>query len=295
MENILAFDLGGTSIKYAIITKNGEIFNKGITPIPKDSFDSLCNVLKDIYNNFKNQDISGIAFSSPGAVNNSTGIISGVSAIPYIHNFKIKQEFEKIFSLPVVMENDGNCAALAEYWKGNAKNSKIMASIVLGSGVGGAVVSEGKLLNGKTSQTGEFGYMLLEKEKTWSSLCSTISLVQQLRKETNNLNLTSEEIFSKNLDTEISKNPSLKNILETYYFNMFKGIYSIQCSFDTDTIIIGGGISSNPIFFNKLLEYSEKFYNELEIKVNKPNIKKAFFENDANLLGAVYNFILKTT
>lgn len=293
MKNLLVFDLGGTSIKYALITKNGEILKKGITSTPKKSFTSLCEVLKSIYFNFKEQNIYGIAFSSPGAVNNSTGVISGVSAIPYIHNFEIKQEFEKIFNLPVVMENDGNCAALAEYWKGSGKNSNIMASIVLGSGVGGAIVIEGELLNGRTSQTGEFGYMLLEQGKTWSSLCSTTSFVQQIREITNDFTLTGEDIFSENLDLEIAKNSSLKNVLEKYYFNMFKGIYSIQCSFDTDSIIIGGGISSNTIFFNKLLEYLEKFYNELDIKVSKPNVKKALFENDANLLGAAYNFILK--
>ena len=74
-------------------------------------------------------------------------------------------------------------------------------------------------------------------------------------------------------------------------FNLFKGIYNLQCAFDTDTIIIGGGISSNKIFFDNLLKYIDKFYNSLEIKVEKPFIQKAYFENDSNLIGAAYNYL----
>ena len=129
--------------------------------------------------------------------------------------------------------------------------------------------------------------MLLEGNRTWSSLCSTISLVEQAKKVTKINDLDGIKLF----DLSLNEYPEVEILLKNYYFNLSKGIYNLQCAFDSDAFIIGGGISSNPIFFENLKNYLNDFYNSLDDKVEVPFIKKAFFENDSNLIGAAYNFI----
>ena len=80
--------------------------------------------------------IQGVAISSPGAVNKNTGVIEGASALPYIHGFNIQSELETLFALPVSIENDANCAALAEVAFGAAKGCTTALLLVLGTGVG---------------------------------------------------------------------------------------------------------------------------------------------------------------
>lgn len=287
MKNIVVFDLGGSSVKYGVVNFLGEILFKDSFPTPKNSFSTLLNSMVSILKSLTKFSPVGVSISSPGAVDSKDGVIRGVSAIEYIHNFQIVKVFEDAFNLPVHIENDGNCSALAEFWMGNGKTFNSIISLVLGSGVGGAVIQNNTLVNGKTFQSGEFGYMLLDSNKTWSSLCSTISLVQRAREITKNPNLDGITLF----DLNLTQQSEIKQLLDNYYLNLIKGIYNLQCAFDTETIIIGGGISSNPLFLKNLLKTLDNFYDSLSDRVEKPFIQKALFENDANLIGAAYNFI----
>ncbi|MGL5175995.1 MAG: ROK family protein [Cetobacterium sp.] len=289
MKNIVVFDLGGSSVKYGVVNFLGEVLSKGSFPTPTDSFSTLLNSMVSILKSLSNFSPIGVSISSPGAVDSKDGVIRGVSAIDYIHNFEIVKTFEDAFNLPVHIENDGNCSALAEFWMGNGKSFDNMVSLVLGSGVGGAVIQNGSLINGKTFQSGEFGYMLLDNNKTWSSVCSTISLVKRAKEITQNPDLDGITLF----DLDLTNNLDIKILLDNYYLNLVKGIYNLQCAFDTETIVIGGGISSNPLFLKNLLKTLDDFYESLNDRVEKPFIQKALFENDANLIGAAYNFINK--
>lgn len=111
--NLIAIDIGGTTIKIATwINKKIKMVFTIDTP---DNLDTFYEELTDAVNEIKAKNkINGVAISSLGAVNKKTGVIEGASALPYIHNFKIVPELEKKFGLPVSIENDANCAALAE-------------------------------------------------------------------------------------------------------------------------------------------------------------------------------------
>ena len=113
MNNLGLIDIGGTSIKFAVWDGNQlveHVVRK--TPHTLDEFYSV--LTSEVFTMKKNYQITGVGISSPGAVNKKTGVIEGASAIPYIHNFEIQPELEKRFGLKVSMENDANCAALAE-------------------------------------------------------------------------------------------------------------------------------------------------------------------------------------
>ena len=142
--SLLAIDIGGTTIKYTLYDKGklGDITSVK-TPIDLESFyHCLSNIVEQAK---KEHIIQGVAISSPGAVNKNTGVIEGASALPYIHGFNIQSELETLFALPVSIENDANCAALAEVAFGAAKGCTTALLLVLGTGVGGAVVIDGKV------------------------------------------------------------------------------------------------------------------------------------------------------
>lgn len=148
MAYYVAFDIGGTFIKYALLQDEGTIINKAKVETPH-SLNELYQVLTHIVNAFKQtHHIEGIAISAPGAVDSDTGIIKGASALPYIHGPNIKTDLEKLTNLRVEIENDANCAALAEVWLGNAKNTKDAMFVVIGTGIGGQLLRIVKFIVG---------------------------------------------------------------------------------------------------------------------------------------------------
>src|SRR5699024_11932360 len=132
---LMAFDLGGTSVKYGTYVKD-ELIDKGsfITPATLEELMEKMTTVID-----KQEKIEGIAISAPGSVNQKDRVIEGISAIPYIHFTPIYDLFEKEFGLPVAIENDANCAGLCEVDRGAAKNGENIVFFVLGTGMGGSI------------------------------------------------------------------------------------------------------------------------------------------------------------
>lgn len=149
MKPIITIDVGGTTIKYALFNESNQtLINKGVVDTPKN-LATFYTVIEKIVKKYDRTKIAGVALSIPGAVNQQTGIIGGISALPYIHNFPIKAALEKRLNLPVSMENDANCAALAEVKSGMAVNMQNVVMLVIGTGVGGAVVINRQLVHGQ--------------------------------------------------------------------------------------------------------------------------------------------------
>lgn len=135
---ILALDFGGTSIKYGLWKE--ELIEQGVTPLPK-TWEEALKAIEKILERYRNDGylIDGIATSVPGAVSQEEDKIYGLTAIDYIHHRSFTQELSDYFQLPVTMENDANCAALSEIWKGHADDAQSILYFVFGTGVGGAI------------------------------------------------------------------------------------------------------------------------------------------------------------
>ena len=185
MENYLAIDVGGTALKIGLLTEEGEILESDSKKTPK-TLDAFYQIIEDTFHEYEG--VKGLALSLPGAVDSETGIIGGSSALDYIHGPNIKEELEKRLQVRVEMENDANCAALAEVWKGAASDVNDCCFIVSGTGIGGAVVKNKRIHKGQHLHGGEFGYMIADfnfetKEmKTWSDVGSTVAVVRAVAK-----------------------------------------------------------------------------------------------------------------
>ena len=282
--SLLTIDVGGTSIKYALFRK-GALSQKGSFPTPT-SLTAYYEVLTELVKNYEQlYQITGVAISSPGAVNKTTGAIEGASALPYIHHFDIRGELEARFVLPVSMENDANCAALAELKFGAAKGIKDVIFMVLGTGVGGAIVIDGKIRHGQHLFGGELGFMLMDDTHSFSELGTTIGMANRYKARTGK-DLTGEAIFYlAHAGEEIAQEE-----MTVFLFNVAKGIFNLAYAFDPECIVIGGGVSQAEWLIPELEKELQKMLNKFRIAPFLPVIKACQYRNDANLVGAAVDF-----
>lgn len=297
MRNFMVFDIGGSSTKWSIINEVGEFKESGKFSCPRTAEEFFSELIK-ITNKMKvKYDVTGIAISAPGAVDSETGVIGGLSAIPYIHGPNFKEILKEGTGLNAEIENDANCAALGECWLGSGKDNNDLAFVVCGTGIGGAIVKDKKIHGGIHKHGGEFGYCSInfdfidEKPKftTWSKSGSTTALARNVAelKGLEEGSLDGVEVFEL---CSKGDEVALKEV-NKYYFTMAVGIYNIQYTYDPEVIILGGAISERE-------DYVEEINNRLDIMMSgdlegtiRPVLKTCKYGNDANKLGALCNYL----
>ena len=150
-KRYICLDIGGTYIKHGLLTENGEILTTGKIPTRAKEggqavFEQAVKLVED-YLEKEEQKPSGIAISTAGMVDPKTGMILHASdAIPGYAGINYKAYMEERFHLPCAVENDVNCAGLAESVSGAGKGSRINFCLTVGTGIGGCLVVDGKVL-----------------------------------------------------------------------------------------------------------------------------------------------------
>lgn len=288
---IACLDIGGTSIKVAVSDREGNLKEKGFVKV-EETFEALMGNIVEWINSMKEKyEIEGVAISSPGAVDTKTGIVGGASAVPCIHGPNWKEEILKRTSLRASIENDANCAALAEVFSGTAKGVSDMMFLVCGTGIGGAIVNNGKIHHGKHLHGGEFGYMLMEEEDgqfyNLSEVASTMSFVRRVRKHYNDESWDGVKVF----EEAANGNEVCIEAIERFYKNLAKGIFNIQYVYDPEMILLGGAISEREDFIDRINEKIDEIMSKVEIAKVRPQVLTCTHKKDANLIGAVANFI----
>lgn len=281
--NLAAIDIGGTTIKIAT-WKDNQLQDKHAIDTPKDLNGFYKALTEEVNKIKKDTKIEGVAISSPGAVNKKTGIIGGSSAIPYIHNFKIVDELEKRFGLPVSVENDANSAALGELAEGSGKGCDSVAFFVIGTGIGGALIINQKVWHGAHLFGGEFGYMIMGAH-TLSELASPVAMANRYNERTGK-HLDGKTIF----ELADKDDPVASDERQTLIHALAVAIYNIQHSFDPEKIVLGGGISNNPELIPLLNKEIDRLRDDLDLVTLKPDIVLCKLKSDANLRGAVADF-----
>jgi predicted NBD/HSP70 family sugar kinase len=183
------------------------------------------------------------------------------------------------------MENDANCAALAELKFGAAKGMKDVIFMVLGTGVGGAIVIDGKIRHGQHLFGGELGFMLMDDTHSFSELGTAIGMANRYKARTGK-DLTGEAIFNlAHAGEEIAQEE-----MTVFLFNVAKGIFNLAYAFDPECIVIGGGVSQAEWLIPELEKELQKMLNKFRIAPFLPVIKACQYRNDANLVGAAVDF-----
>ncbi len=289
--SVLVFDWGGTGIKHGL-WKNDRLEQQEQFPTPK-TWQDLKNQMKAVKDGYSEEDLEGVAISAPGAVNSQKGVIEGISAIPYIHHFPIQAELEAYFGLPVAFENDANSAGMAEVWKGAAREYQDVLFLVLGTGVGGAVIKNGQVEKGAHLYGGEFGLIYLDGNQTFSGVGTAVKMADRycLRHDLEKGSVSGEEVFR--FATEGDEIAAEE--VENFYNYVARGVFSLQFTLDPECIVIGGGVSAKPGLLEEVNRRVLELFADHEIIDFEPVIRTCEFKNDANLIGAVANFYQQQT
>lgn len=297
MKNVACFDVGGTFIKYGIVNEHGEIIEKSKMQTPNHD----CNVeipkmINDKVEELKNKHrIDAVGISTAGKVDSDKGVVVFASDnLPKYSGAKLADEISDKLGIPCYVENDVNAAALAESWMGASKGVDTFVCVTLGTGIGGAIIINGKLFKGVMGGSGEVGHMIVsqggEKCNCGSNGCyeryaSTSSLV---RSYSNKSGLPMEELNGKVIFDKINeKQPLAMEVYNEFLENIVIGLVNITHIFDPGLIVIGGGISAQgEPFFKDLNDLFKK--KVMSSYGEYTSIVPAQLGNDAGILGACY-------
>lgn len=286
MKSIAVIDVGGSSIKFG--TWNGTSLTKlNAWPTPSD-LDGFYQLLHTQVEQIKQSwPIVGVGISIPGSVNKQSGQIEGSSALDYIHFFDIHSALVQLFGLPVTLENDANCAALAEVTDGAGRDVSNMLFMVIGTGIGGAVIVDNHIWHGKHLFGGEFGYMLIDESHILSELGSPVKVARRYTKARNDGHKYSgKQVFEL---ADRGDQLAIKQV-DTMYSALGRALFNLQYSFDPEKIVIGGAISNNPELIERLYEKVAECRATSKIGLIMPDLAKCQYTDAANLRGAAVDF-----
>ena len=290
MKKYLALDVGGSSVKYAVMTENLEFLEHGKVLISTESKEELFGPLKELFDQY-HEGIEGVAMSIPGMLDRHRGFAYTGGAFRWISNMEYAKELEELFGVPVTICNDAKAAAMAEMGYGNLQGIDNAVVIILGTGIGGAVVANGQLLDGKHFSAGEFsslrGDYLQREEDKGDRFASTNGIrgVMKVMKEYTGL----DDIDALQAFRMIREGNEQALAAMNHYCDMLAfHIYNLQVVIDADRFVIGGGISNEPMFIGMVNEAVDRIFSTGRIP--RPEVINCRFLSDANLIGAVYNF-----
>ena len=295
--NYLTIDVGGTNIKYALMTKEAEILEKGEIPTPYDGLETFLEILESIYKKYP--DVEALAMSAPGKIDSVKGYTYTSGALGYFNNTDLKGILEGRIGIPVSIENDAKCAALAELWKGSLRGIDNSIVIVLGTGIGGAVIINGKLYRGKTFAAGEFSGIPVHWDQAykaegnigWSSVNGVSAL---MKKYAAALEIDPSEVNGRIFFEKANNGGELEiSLLDEFCDTLVTGMYAMQLILDTEVYAIGGGISQQPLLMERLQHACDVHASKMSAgSVTHPvNIVPCTFYNDSNLIGALYHYL----
>lgn len=286
--NILAIDIGGTMIKYGLVSSDGEILSTDkIETEAEKGLENILNKIDNIFKRYKENNPVGIAVSGTGQINGIIGkVIGGNPIIPNWIGTNLVKILEKKYNLPAVLENDVNCVALGEKWIGAGKDLSNFICLTIGTGIGGGIILNNQLFRGENFVAGEFGHILIKKGE-FEQFASTTALIR-LVKERTEKTLNGKEIF----DLEKKEIVEYQEVISEWIENLTDGLSSIAYCFNPANIILGGGvIEQGEALINRV---KNSLFKKIGLQFKeKLNIIQAKLGNNAGMIGASYLLLEK--
>lgn len=287
----LGVDIGGTDIKFGVLDENNSIIFSDSIPTVTDSEAALVNsITTKCTEIMKLYPIIGVGLGTPGIIKN--GLVTA-SNIPF-KNTDLEKLVAKELNIPVTMSNDANCAALGESVCGVGKEAKNIIMLTLGTGIGGGIIVDGKIYQGRGS-AGEIGHMCIEndglpcgcgKSGCWERYASVTALIGQAKAAAEqNPDSILADIYKANgklsgkliFEAIRRKCPIAVAVFDKYLDYLVIGIRSIKSVFDPDMIILSGGITNAGDDF--ILPLVKKVGGEVKVAISS-------LKSDAGVIGA---------
>lgn len=289
MKKYVSIDIGGTAIKYGVINSERQIVEKEQMPTEawRGGPEILNKVIGIVETYKKIYTVSGICISTAGMVDVEKGeIFYAAPLIPNYAGTKFKQVLEEKFQIPCEVENDVNCAGLAESVSGVAKQSKVTLCLTVGTGIGGCIIIQGKIFRGYSNSACEVGYMNMG-DSDFQTLGAASVLTKKVaeRKKEPQERWNGYRIFEHAKKGDAVCCQAIDEMVDI----LGKGIANICYVLNPEIIVLGGGIMAQQEFLKEKIEQSVKRYLVPSIAENT-KIAFAKHKNDAGMLGAFYHF-----
>lgn len=289
MKSYVSIDIGGTAIKYGIIDEYGRILTKDKidTEAHKGGPEILNKVFRIVENYLDVYKPVGICISTAGMVDTEKGeIFYSAPLIPRYAGTKFKEELERRFSIPCEVENDVNCAGLAESVSGAAIGSKVALCLTIGTGIGGCILIDGNVFHGFSNSACEIGYMHM-----FDSDFQTLGASSILTKKVAEIKQNSEVIWDGyHIFEEAKKGDDICiTAIDEMVEVLGMGIANICYVINPEVVVLGGGVMAQDTYLKPKIEKALKKYLVPSI-AEKTRLEFAKHKNDAGMMGAFYNF-----
>ena len=273
--NKIGIDLGGTKIEGILVDETFEtIERKRIPTNQDDGYDSILQSIKNLILELtrESDEKFSIGICTPGALSLNSGLIKNSNTQCLIGK-DLRNDLQNILDHDVSIENDANCFALAEARLGAGKNSNIVFGVIMGTGVGGGIIIDGKIHHGRTNIAGEWGHHCLHNEGN-GCYCGNRGCVETyisgpaLEKNWSQLSSLNQSLPEIIQNTD---NPNFVNWKKTFLDNFGLSLANVIDILDPDMIILGGGVSNIDFLYDegKNLVYEKVFSDIIDTPIVK--------------------------
>lgn len=306
---IYGIDIGGTTVKMGLFDEKGDMLEKWEIVTRKENNGE--NILPDIVKSIKEKnseksietdDILGIGMGVPGPITEDGRVLKCANLGWGI--FSVADEMSKLTGVKKVkVGNDANVAALGEQWRGGGRGFDNIVMVTLGTGVGGGIIMNGKILTGENGAAGEIGHIKVNPKETLTCGCGCKGCLEQYSSATGVIRLAKERLEASDKPSELRKfaddQIGGKEVFDAYkagdelaaeavdefaaYLGM--GLGNVASVVDTQAFVIGGGLSKNgPIVIELIKKQYEK---NVMFALKNTEFRLAELGNDAGMYGAV--------
>lgn len=307
----IGVDLGGTNLRVAAVDSDGRVLERRQLPAevrsgPTPVINALSDAVMELRERFAvgGAKLVGVGVGVPGIIFLSTGLLKKSPNLPGWEDIPVKEEIERRIGTKVYLENDANAAALGEAWAGAARNVRHLCLLTLGTGVGGGIIINGRILHGFAGMAAEVGHMTVEPQgalcgcgnhgclEQYASATAIVRMAREavagersegLRALERENRLTSKRIY----EAACGGDPMAKEIFVAMGRALGVGIATLINVLNPALVVLGGGVAAAwdafaPAMFDEL---PRRCYIHREIPVR---IERAQLGNDAGLVGAAY-------
>ena len=299
---MVAVDLGGTSIKAALVTSDGTIQKRAAVPTEASAgrqrvLDLLINAVEQVLV----PEARAIGLGSPGQVDPATGEVNWVENIPCLNGTNIRDPIARQFGLPVQIDNDATNATRGEYLFGSGQGTKMLLGVTLGTGVGGGIIQDGHVLRGVSNYAGELGHMTyipdgmacscgkrgcVEAYASATALTRAARSIQKRKIPSRLLDVAPEELDARAIcDLARAGDEVSAQLVEEVGKALGVVLGSVINLLNPDCIVIGGGVAAaGDILLEPIRQFASR--HALPISLGACRIELGRTGNDAGLLGA---------
>lgn len=311
-KKLLGIDLGGTTVKFGILTLEGEVQEKWAieTNILEDGKHIVPDIVASLKHrlalyNLTKDDFVGIGMGSPGAVDRDKKTVTGAFNLNWASTQEVGSVIEAELGIPFAIDNDANVAALGERWVGAGANNPDVVFVTLGTGVGGGVIADGSLIHGVAGAGGEIGHIVVEPEDGFDCTCGNHGCLETVASATGVVRVArklaeeyegdskikaaidnGEAVSSKDIFDAAKEGDHFANtVVDKVSFYLGLASANISNILNPDSVVIGGGVSAAGEFLRSRIENNFQKFAFPQVR-KSTKIKIAELGNDAGIIGA---------